>query len=625
MEKPRLLMEDFKIGWLSALPVELAAAIAVLDQKYLEVPLGMKRSNLYTLGRIGRHKIVIACVPDSLSSKMSTAAVAYEVRRMFPCIRFWLMVGTGGNVPQNETALRVSHVRIGDVVISDLNMQDRGVTQYDLGKTDSSGRYVKIGSLKKPPAVLLDALLKLQAYDLEGPRRGWVHLGSGYSDSLRRFDELWWTAPALLRASNFRFDPIHGSIFKHFLTPKSTWKEVALKYHLPRIHFGRIASVNHALIERAPRERLSFEFGDIHCFDTEAFGLIAEFPCLIIRGIHDYAVSHILSNDQPYAAAAAAVCAKKYLKLIPPADVAETPIPGNVTATSNCDPGTPIGKLKKIKLPEEPNIIILGETGVGKATFINAFVNYLQYETLDDSIRAKSLHWVVPHAFALQYVDISTPNGQIVSKKIRVGPTTDQRDGTGQHLGTQIINTEVSSIKSHLIDTPSIGGASSMEQDRQNIASIMSTLATFDKLHGVLILLKANQSCLSDTFRRYMNEFFTRFHKDAAKNIVFGLTHSRPFKYEPGVTIKLLREMLYQYEGTGVTLDKNRFYCFDSESFLFLAAQHNGVSIGSAEGFTVSWQQSAKEVRRLLQHFQSREPHVVKLSINLNASRLSVL
>ena len=55
----------------------------------------------------------------------------------------------------------------------------------------------------------------------------------------------------------------------------------------------------------------------------EAAGLMDSFPCLVIRGICDYADSHKNKRWQPYAAATAAAFAKELLGVINKQEVDE--------------------------------------------------------------------------------------------------------------------------------------------------------------------------------------------------------------------------------------------------------------------------------------------------------------
>lgn len=58
------------------------------------------------------------------------------------------------------------------------------------------------------------------------------------------------------------------------------------------------------------KDELAMEHG-LLCFEMEAAGALADFPCIVIRGISDYCDTH--KNDQwhGYAAAAAAAYAKQ--------------------------------------------------------------------------------------------------------------------------------------------------------------------------------------------------------------------------------------------------------------------------------------------------------------------------
>ncbi|RYP20808.1 hypothetical protein DL767_009393 [Monosporascus sp. MG133] len=90
----------------------------------------------------------------------------------------------------------------------------------------------------------------------------------------------------------------------------------------PRIHYGNIASGNEVMKHGVTRDRIASEEGVI-CFEMEAAGLMDSFPCLVIRGICDYADSHKNKRWQPYAAATAAAFAKELLGVINKQEVDE--------------------------------------------------------------------------------------------------------------------------------------------------------------------------------------------------------------------------------------------------------------------------------------------------------------
>jgi hypothetical protein len=88
----------------------------------------------------------------------------------------------------------------------------------------------------------------------------------------------------------------------------------------------------------ATRDRLRQEL-DILCFEMEAAGLMDSFPCLVIRGICDYADSHKNKRWQAYAAATAAAFSKDLLNIIPDNQVADTCTAAEVTGRSDFSAG----------------------------------------------------------------------------------------------------------------------------------------------------------------------------------------------------------------------------------------------------------------------------------------------
>ena len=87
------------------------------------------------------------------------------------------------------------------------------------------------------------------------------------------------------------------------------------------VHYGTIASGNQVMKSATERDKISSKLGGVLCFEMEAAGLMNSFPCLVVRGICDYADSHKNDRWHAYAAATAAAYAKELLSKIRTADL----------------------------------------------------------------------------------------------------------------------------------------------------------------------------------------------------------------------------------------------------------------------------------------------------------------
>ena len=149
-----LYHHDYTVGWVCALPLEMAVAKAMLDEIHPDLPTSLNDQNTYVLGRICAHNVVIACLLSGVYGTTSAATVAIQMLSTFRSI---LMVGIGGGVPGQG-----ADIRPGDVVVSKPTGDSGGVVQYDLGKTVAQGVFERTGRLNRPPQILLTAIARLQ-------------------------------------------------------------------------------------------------------------------------------------------------------------------------------------------------------------------------------------------------------------------------------------------------------------------------------------------------------------------------------------------------------------------------------------------------------------------------------
>ena len=309
----QLRREDYTVGWVCALPVELAAAQEMLDEEHddLERDLADNDENLYALGSIGGHNVAIVCLPAGRIGNNPAAVVATQMRATFKGSRFGLMVGIGGGVPSEEV-----DIRLGDVVVSQPDKTFGGVVQYDMGKATPSG-FERTGSLNSPPQMLLAAVARVRANELRGKGRLAEHLSK--LEGVPRFQRGKTGPDVLFEAA---YDHEGGSTCSKCSADRQEDREPRENEdELVVVHYGTIASGNQVMRDAAQRDRVSADLGGVLCFEMEAAGLMNSFPCLVVRGICDYADSHKNKRWQAYAAGTAAAWAKEVLSAIPAAEV----------------------------------------------------------------------------------------------------------------------------------------------------------------------------------------------------------------------------------------------------------------------------------------------------------------
>src|SRR5438045_3669728 len=131
-----LSRSDYTVACICPMGVELAPVKAMLDEIHPSLPT-LRDQKSYVLGKIGGHNIVVAVLPEIGTN--SVATVAIQLLNDFPSVRFGLLVGIGGGVPDEEED--GNDIRLGDVVVSKRTASFGGVVQYDWGKYSTGGGF----------------------------------------------------------------------------------------------------------------------------------------------------------------------------------------------------------------------------------------------------------------------------------------------------------------------------------------------------------------------------------------------------------------------------------------------------------------------------------------------------
>jgi GTP-binding protein EngB required for normal cell division len=277
------------------------------------------------------------------------------------------------------------------------------------------------------------------------------------------------------------------------------------------------------------------------------------------------------------------------------------------TDVSTSKPATIPAPSERPKTDGSINVLLLGETGVGKSTFINAFVNYLTFKTLEQAQKKPIV--LIPVSFLMTIGD------EFQERTVTFGGTDTLNNEDHDHPGQSVTQHCKSYIftfndndnkrrKLRIIDTPGIGDVRGLAQDDINMQHILSYINNLTHLNAICILMKPNNSRLNVFFRTCLMQLFDFLGENARDKIIFCFTNSRATFYTPGNTAPLLKELLKSLPVKNIPFTKNNTFCFDSESFRYLVATQNQIRFDDSDkkDYEESWNKSSNESKRCLEY-----------------------
>ncbi|CAF3345741.1 unnamed protein product [Rotaria socialis] len=269
---------------------------------------------------------------------------------------------------------------------------------------------------------------------------------------------------------------------------------------------------------------------------------------------------------------------------------------------------------------DEINILLMGQTGVGKSTFINGLANYLCKDTLDEAVNNR-MQAIIPSSFNF------THSNTFEQKMIIIGEENEHEKFSvlGQSCTQQCRSfiLPVGNRNLRIIDTPGVADTRGLEQDAKNFHEILTYISQYEHLNAICILLKPNEERLTILFKFCIQELLRHIHLSANENIIFIFTNIRSTMFAPGSTSHILKVLLDQYKTNyqvDVPFKRNNTFLLDNEAFRFLAVRQNGIQLSDEQtaSYQKSWDYTIKEYSRLVGYIATRSMHGILDTLSLN-------
>jgi hypothetical protein len=248
---------------------------------------------------MGGHNIIIATLPAGEEyGTGAAAALASQVKKVFPNLWFGLLVGVAVGLPDLP---RKRDIRLGDVLVSLPEGENPALIPYDLGKETEDGfQPLRLGhSLAMTTTIVRSAIGSIK---LETPYESEVFL-----PQFERMANCEHATGTFVDPGQDK-DVLYDENDQPIQRPQRSQRT--------RVWYGPIGSGEKLLRNAKRRDELRDRYGIIG-LETGAAGMMNRIPVGVVRGVCDYGGLHSNKEWQPYAAAMAASYAKSLLDEVP--------------------------------------------------------------------------------------------------------------------------------------------------------------------------------------------------------------------------------------------------------------------------------------------------------------------
>jgi len=161
-----------------------------------------------------------------------------------------------------------------------------------------------------------------------------------------------------------------------------------------------------------------------------------------------------------------------------------------------------------------------------------------------------------------------------------------------------------------LLDTKDVG-KDTHDTDKKHVNNILRLLSSYDEIHAICILLKANETRIRDDFTYVITEILKNLDKSAINNVIFFLTNAVSTRFKPEKTQPILEKFLTENKlAIPLPPTKSTVYCFESDPVEYLLKRKNEIPLeeDEKEDTTKNWKRSKDSTAKAISYVCSLDP-----------------